>query len=148
MAQYLKLKRSSQVIDDSPKLPTAEQLEVGEIAINFAAGHETLSTLNSSGQVATFSSNGVLDRKYQEKIADIEEIRYNAASGFSVLNTVQYHTGNTQVHLPEVTAADNGKILQVSGGTWALTMPNAIYNGTGQPSNQLGNNGDIYVQTN
>jgi len=147
MAQYLKHKRSSQLVDGSPKLPTPSQIDVGEIAINFAAGNETLSTKNSSGEVATFSSDSVLDEKYQEKISDIEEIRYNAASGFSVLNTVLYHTGNTAAHLPEVTAADNDKILQVKNGAWTLTMPSAIYNGTGQPSNQLGNNGDIFIQT-
>lgn len=252
MAQYIKLKRSSQVIEGSPKLPTAQQLEVGEIAINFAAGHETLSTLNSSSGVATFSSDSVLDSKYissgavvsavtdiekmieedefvvatavnkfkndisslwdsvpqfvpydvaelsdesgllptevtiaasgftknaltaytesdpvftgspaygitsqnisdwnakQDAISDLAEIRSNAASGFSVLNTVLYHTGNTAAHLPEVTSADNGKILKVVDGAWALSTPSALYNGSGLPNNQLGNNGDIYIQT-
>lgn len=41
-------KRSSAVIDGQPKLPTPEQLEFGEIAINFSKGHETFSILNTS----------------------------------------------------------------------------------------------------
>ena len=83
----------------------------------------------------------------QAAISDLAEIRYNAASGFSVLNTVNQHTGNTAVHLPTVSASDNGKVLQVVNGAWSLVTPVAVYNGTGQPSNQLGNNGDIYIQT-
>ena len=64
MAQSVKLKRSSVVSNGNPKLPTAAQIEVGEIAINFAEGHETLSTKNSNNGIATFSSDAVLDRKY------------------------------------------------------------------------------------
>lgn len=64
MAQTLKHKRSSVVSNGAPKLPTTDQLAVGEIAINFAEGYETLSTRNSSNHIATFSSDSVLDKKY------------------------------------------------------------------------------------
>lgn len=49
--------------------------------------------------------------------------------------------------LPTVTAADNGKILMVVNGAWALVTPSTIYTGTGTPSDSSGNNGDIYLQT-
>ena len=49
--------------------------------------------------------------------------------------------------LPTVTAADNGKILAVVDGAWALVSPSTIYTGTGTPSDSDGNNGDIYLQT-
>lgn len=49
--------------------------------------------------------------------------------------------------LPAVTAADNGKILMVSGGTWVLVSPTTIYTGTGTPNQNQGNDGDIYLQT-
>lgn len=64
MAQTLKHKRSSVVSNGAPKLPTTDQLTVGEIAINFAEGYETLSTRNSNNHIATFSSDSVLDKKY------------------------------------------------------------------------------------
>lgn len=64
MAQTLKHKRSSVVSNGAPKLPTTDQIAVGEIAINFAEGYETLSTRNSSNHIATFSSDSVLDKKY------------------------------------------------------------------------------------
>lgn len=64
MAQSLKHKRSSVVTNGAPKLPTTDQIAVGEIAINFAEGYETLSTRNSNDGIATFSSDSVLDKKY------------------------------------------------------------------------------------
>ena len=35
--------RSSAVVDGKPKLPTSNQLDFGEIAVNYAKGYETLS---------------------------------------------------------------------------------------------------------
>ena len=64
MAQSVKHKRSALLVNGSPKLPTTSQLEVGEIAINFAEGHETLSTRNNNNGIATFSSDAMLDKKY------------------------------------------------------------------------------------
>lgn len=49
--------------------------------------------------------------------------------------------------LPAVTAADNGKILAVVNGAWALVSPSTIYTGSGTPSSSQGNDGDIYIQT-
>jgi hypothetical protein len=49
----------SKVVESSnPKLPTASQIEYGEIAVNYAKGYETLSIKNESGTVVTFSSDG------------------------------------------------------------------------------------------
>ena len=64
MAQKVQLKRSSVVTNGTPKLPTSSQVEVGELAINFAEGYETLSTKNSNNNIATFSSDAVLEKKY------------------------------------------------------------------------------------
>ena len=54
----------SKVVEEGlPKLPTAAQLQDGEIAVNYAKGYETLSIKNESGDVVTFSS----DNYYSEK---------------------------------------------------------------------------------
>ncbi len=53
--EHLIHKRSSQVIENQPKLPTSEQIEYGEIAVNYAKGHETLSIKNSDNEIKTFS---------------------------------------------------------------------------------------------
>ena len=73
----LQHKRSSVVNDNKPKLPKAGQLEFGEIAINYAKDYETLSIKNSSGDVVTFSSDSIIDKK-------IDDIRDDLASVVSV----------------------------------------------------------------
>lgn len=52
------LKNSNVVEDGVAKVPTSDQLTFGEIAINYAADHETLSTLNSDGEVVSILING------------------------------------------------------------------------------------------
>ena len=54
---------SSVVTEGEPKLPAASRIEYGEIAVNFAEGHETLSIKNSNDDIVTFSSD--------EKLYDI-----------------------------------------------------------------------------
>lgn len=73
----LQHKRSSVVNDNTPKLPTAEQLVYGEIAINYAKDYETLSIRNSDDAVVTFSSDSIIDKK-------IDDIRKDLSSVVSV----------------------------------------------------------------
>ena len=77
-----------------------------------------------------------------------------ALTGVATTANVSTHSGTTipsatssQMHLPAVTAADNGKILMVVNGQWALVNPTTIYTGSGTPSGSQGNDGDIYLQT-
>lgn len=67
-------------------------------------------------------------------------------SDYATVSNLNAHTGNTGIHLPSVTASDNGKILQVVNGVWTLVTPITVYSGSETPSNSLGNNGDIYIQ--
>lgn len=55
--------RSSAVIDGKPKLPTSNQLDFGEIAINYAEDHETLSFKNNSNKIVSLSVKTVDDVK-------------------------------------------------------------------------------------
>ncbi len=77
----------------------------------------------------------------------------NVIESVSVNGTPQIITGkNVDITiptsgLPNVTASDNGKILMVVNGAWALVTPSAIYSGSGTPNNSQGNDGDIYLQT-
>lgn len=61
MSRTVLNKRSNVVLEDgSPKIPTAEQLNYGEIAINYASGVETLSTKNSDDEVVSVLINGMM----------------------------------------------------------------------------------------
>ena len=49
-------KKSNVLVNGEPKLPSASTLQYGEIAINYAAGGETLSIKNSADEVVEFIS--------------------------------------------------------------------------------------------
>lgn len=58
MPQSILLKRSNvKNSDGSPKLPDASVLQYGELAVNYAAGAETISIKNSNDEIVTFSSD-------------------------------------------------------------------------------------------
>ena len=84
-------KRSSVVTDNSPKLPSAGQLEYGELAINYADGYETISIKNASNEIVEFKDKEYVDNlvsKKQDTISDLETIRTNAAKGASALQSI------------------------------------------------------------
>ena len=61
MATTILHKRSNALLEDgTPKIPSADQFQQGEIAINYAAGLETLSTKNSNSEVVTVLINGLM----------------------------------------------------------------------------------------
>lgn len=64
-------KRSVVVENGQPKLPTSAQTEYGEIAINYAAGYETLSIRNSANEIVPFSSDSQINAKLNTKISGI-----------------------------------------------------------------------------
>ena len=53
--------RSKELVDGKPKLPT--ELDEGEIAINFATGHETIAIKNDSNQIVKFDNK--VDENYE-----------------------------------------------------------------------------------
>ena len=60
--------RSNVVENGAAKLPTSDQIEYGEIAINFADEYETLSIKNSNDEIVKFSNDS-----YFEKIISEDE---------------------------------------------------------------------------
>lgn len=71
----------------------------------------------------------------------------NAVTDATFVNKNLTLTKGNVSGLPAVTGADEGKILMVSGGTWQLVSPTQIYTGIQPPSQSLGTDGDIYLQT-
>ena len=104
----LQHKRSSVVNDKNgiktPKLPNKEQLEFGEIAINYAKDYETLSIKNSSGDVVTFSSDSIIDKK-------IDDIRDDLASVVSV--TLGEDTNDNKNFLKSENESGDTQVLAV-----------------------------------
>ena len=52
--------KSASVANGAPKLPTASQIEYGEIAVNYGDGVETLSIKNSANEIVTFTNDKTL----------------------------------------------------------------------------------------
>lgn len=49
--------------------------------------------------------------------------------------------------LPDVDNAEDGKILQVVNGVWTVIKPTVIYVSAAEPTNEVGEDGDLYLQT-
>lgn len=63
------------------------------------------------------------------------------------VTSVNGQTGAVSISaLPAVTSSDNTKILMVVNGAWTLVSPSTLYSGSGNPNNNQGNNGDLYIQ--
>ena len=97
--------------------------------------HQSIKTVN--GNTMTGSGN-----------VTVQETLVSGTNIKTVNNTTLLGSGNIDTHeLPTVSSSDNGKVLEVSSGSWAAVMPVTIYTGTGSPSSGTGSNGDIYIQT-
>lgn len=48
--------------------------------------------------------------------------------------------------LPAVTSSNNGMVLKVVNGAWAVVSAVTVYSGTGEPESTLGHNGDIFLK--
>ena len=68
MINYISHKKSKQIVNGLPKLPTSDQLKEGEIAINYANGYETLSIKNSDNEITTFSSTEQIENYLDTKL--------------------------------------------------------------------------------
>ena len=71
--------KSKQHGDDgvSPKLPTCEQLEYGEIAINYGDGIETIAIKNEKDEIIKFipehKVKEYVDRRINELLSDVKD---------------------------------------------------------------------------
>jgi len=108
--------------------------------------HITNSTIHVTAQDKTTWSGK------QDAINDLGTIRNNALSGASAYTNVvalsaatTAHTDNGNIHVP--TGGTNGQFLSLVNGTPTWTSPITVYSGTNPPDQNLGNNGDIYLQT-
>ena len=76
--------RSKELVDGKPKLPT--ELDEGEIAINFANGHETIAIKNDRNQIVKFDNK--VDENY-------EPTQYNGKFETLVTETNHVKAGDT-----------------------------------------------------
>ena len=129
------------VTNNVAAIPTASTSSFGVVKVPAQA---TSYMTNSNGTIGVAVGTG------STQVA----VGNHTHSGYVSASTLNTHTGTTipsrtsgQIHLPTVTASDNGKVPVVRNGAWTLENTVSVYSGTGTPSSSLGNNGDIYIQT-
>jgi len=126
MPKHLIHAHSSVVTEGQPKLPTTDRIEYGELAVNFADGHETISLKNSNDEIVTFSSDDIIQSFIDvNNIEDITVVESNVDGGannitieftdpntpdkqFSVYNGHTGSTGNGIQSITEVRSALDG----------------------------------------
>ena len=131
------------------KLPSSSAFITGSSGtINVRTGTTTTSVARgdqflavSAATTGNTSNLNTLSGAAHTKITNL-----SAATTAHTATTIANGT-SSQMHLPTVSASDNGKILLVKNGAWSLETPVSIYNGSSTPSSSLGNDGDIYLQT-
>ena len=113
------------------------------ISGNSGAGAEPL-----SASVISLSAGTVAISNNLASLSGGAESKITVLSGATTAHTATTIPNGTssQMHLPVVSASDNGKILRIVNGAWTLVDPVTIYNGTTAPDAQQGQNGDIYLQ--
>lgn len=75
--QSISHKKSAVVENGAPKLPTISQLELGELAINFADGYETLSIKNNNDEIVTFTNDQYWKDKELVIAAALNDLKQN-----------------------------------------------------------------------
>lgn len=120
------MKKSKVIENGGPKLPTAEQLVEGELAVNYAKGYETLSIKNDSGDVITFSSDGIINRiiaaSAQTKVNTSTYTAYTAATADIIAGKADKVSGSVNGNLAGLDSngnlTDSGtKIADLKEGT-------------------------------
>ena len=61
MAKHIIHAHSSAIVGGGAKLPTPDQIEYGEIAINYSKGNETISIKNAEDEIVEFKLGSVLE---------------------------------------------------------------------------------------
>ena len=101
--KLLHLKSGVVNANNTPKLPTSEQIELGEIAINYADGYETLAIKNSEGEIIPFT-NSITMMEYVD----------SAISGLSITPVQTTGDSTTRVMSQSAVTRELGDKLSVS----------------------------------
>ena len=100
---------------NSPKLPTADQLEFGEIAVNIAKGYEVIAIKNYDGEVVYLPFN--IASKLLAQEATLDELKEYAYSSIEELSGYTVSSfGSVNAFLDELNAKIDNGINSVSSG--------------------------------
>ena len=115
---------------------SASESLTGTINLHKVAKTGTYSDLIGTPTIPTVNNSTI---SIQKGGTAVDSFTTNASSGKTI---------NIPNELPSYSSSDSGKILSVnSSGALVWITPSYVYSGSSAPSNSIGNNGDIYLQT-
>lgn len=160
MSKIVLNKRSNAIVDDAPKSPTSDQLQYGEIAVNYSEGNETIFLKNDNNEVvglpfknmdaeviqevttqlmahANRNDNPHQVTKEQVGLGNVE----NVADVDRAISTAQLAAINAKIDktaiVDNVTTNDSTKPLSAAQGVVLLERANALSGGTAQDLDKL-----------
>jgi len=97
-----------------PKLPTSEQIDYGEIAVNYAEGYETLAIKNSNGDVIPFTNSITMYDYIDDKLG----------SGFTSSSVTEVIESNERVISSSLNDLNSKMVTEIesSNGSIATSM--------------------------
>ena len=122
MANKIIHKHSSVITDNKAKLPTSEQLDYGELAVNFAAGVETISLKNNEDEIVEFKSNEYYETIINNAVNNAEE-RLKTLEGNQVTESTVSNWGFTK---------NTGTYSKPTGGIPKTDMAGSVQSSLGK----------------
>lgn len=123
MSQKVINKKSHNLVNGAPKLPNTEDIDFGEIAINYATNHETIAIKNESGEIATFSSDNVYPHLPNVTSANNDNVLTVVNGQWSGKTPVFIYYGGSQ---PESGTGQNGDIYAQLGFPGEVVYYNSV----------------------
>ena len=139
MAKKLHLIHVKSNVQD--KAPSASTLNYGEIAVNYNSASPAIYIKDTNDDIVKFIDEDAIYTVFDDAITGLT-VNGSAATISDKVASMDL------LVLPDVTISDENKILKVINGEWEVATAVTIYEGEiGVPPENLGNNGDIYIQT-
>jgi hypothetical protein len=129
------------VVTAQTQLSTGTTQGSGNVVTSLAVSNHQI-TLTKGITIPAWATASTKPSYTASEVGAVSSTTFNTHTGATLASRT-----SSQMHLPTVSASDNGKILRVVNGAWALVDPATIYSGSGTPAQNLGNDGDIYLQT-
>lgn len=129
------------VVTAQTQLSTGATQGSGNVVTSLAVSNHQI-TLTKGITIPAWATSSTKPSYTASEVGAVSSTTFNTHTGTTMASRT-----SSQMHLPTVSASDNGKILRVVNGAWALVDPATIYSGSGTPAQNLGIDGDIYLQT-
>lgn len=125
MSRTVLNKRSNVVLEDgSPKIPTADQLNYGELAINYNAGKETISFKNSNNEIVALSvSQAISDATFNNGHNAVSSVTGIPVSKRLAIATISNNGSFTLASTPADGREIHVIVHNTSGSDIEITMP-------------------------